>query len=78
MADRCRTAISLGWYPGVATVPADTAGLHTRCIGDANDGHTEHEGVGLPQFARYQRFHWFTGDRRCYETDRTDEVAWDA
>lgn len=76
MTDRCTTAISLGWYPhATAAVPAETRGLHTRCMLDADD-HREHIGKGLAEFD-YQRWHWFTGDRRCYQTDRTDEAAWE-
>lgn len=76
MTNRCRTAISLGWYPELAAPPENTSGIHTRCTRET-DGHIDHEGVGLPQFADYQRFHWFTGDRRCYETDRPDTEAWE-
>jgi hypothetical protein len=72
---RCKNAISLGWYPELATPPANTPGLHTRCSLD-DDGHTQHIGKGLPQFD-YQRWNWFTGDRRTYETDRADERAWE-
>jgi hypothetical protein len=40
------------------------------------DGHQEHQGKGLAEFD-YQRWHWFTGDRRAYETARTDDAAWE-
>jgi hypothetical protein len=76
MSDRCRSAISLGWYPGLITAPADTAGLHTRCSLDDGDGHQEHVGKGLAVYD-YQRWHWFTGDRRTYETDISNEHAWE-
>jgi len=42
-----------------------------------DDGHTTHIGKGLAQFD-YQRWQWFTGDRRTYETDKTNEHAWEA
>ena len=72
---RCATAISLGWYPELASLPSDTKGLHTRCMLDS-DGHTHHIGKGLPQFD-YQRWKWLSGDRRTYQTDRTDDAAWE-
>jgi hypothetical protein len=75
MPERCRSAISLGWYPGVPTPPADTSGLHTRCMLETV-AHDEHIGKGLAQFD-YQRFHWFTGDRRTYFTDISNEHAWE-
>lgn len=72
---RCRTAISLGWCPELRGIkPEDAPGIHTRCVLDLD--HDEHVGKGLPQFD-YQRFHWFTGDRRTYFTDRTDDAAWE-
>lgn len=73
---RCTVAISLGWYPGIRQSPATVPGIHTRCMLEDDDQHTEHIGKGLPQFD-YQRFQWFTGDRRTYETDRTDVAAWE-
>jgi hypothetical protein len=41
-----------------------------------DDGHTRHIGKGLPQFD-YQRWEWFTGDRRTYQTERTNNAAWE-
>jgi hypothetical protein len=38
--------------------------------------HDEHSGKGLAEFD-YQRWHWFTGDRRTYFTDRADDHAWE-
>lgn len=73
---RCRSAISMGWYPEVRTKQEDTRGLHTRCSLNTVPAHNEHIGKGLSQFD-YQRWHWFDGDRRLYETDRTDEHAWE-
>lgn len=73
--NRCPVAISMGWYPERSTSPPETRGLHTRCMLEA-DGHTEHQGKGLAEFD-YQRWQWFTGDRRAYETDRTDDRAWE-
>jgi hypothetical protein len=72
---RCKSSISLGWYPGVPGLPHSTKGLYTRCMLE-DDGHTEHVGKGLAQFD-YQRWTWFTGDRRTYESDRSDERAWE-
>jgi len=74
-SSRCRAAISLGWYPERNTLPAETSGLHTRCMLD-DDGHHGHQGKGLAQFD-YQRWNWFTDDRRMYQTDRDDEYAWE-
>lgn len=72
---RCRSTISLGWYPEVRTSPAETHGLHTRCaLEDAE--HDKHVGKGLAEFD-YQRWNWFTGDRRTYLSDRADERAWE-
>ena len=71
---RCRSAIALGWYPGVPTSPGETPGLHTRCSLE-DDGHTAHVGKGLAAYD-YQTWHWFMGDRRSYETNRGDERAW--
>jgi len=68
-------AISLGWYPEVVSSPSDTQGLHTRCMLDS-DGHTRHIGRGLPEF-EYQRWEWFSGDRRTYQTTRNDDMAWE-
>jgi hypothetical protein len=65
----------MGWYPERTTIPAETPGLHTRCSLE-DDGHKEHIGKGISQFD-YQRWHWFTGDRRLYESDRTDDHAWE-
>lgn len=49
--------------------------LHTRCMLD--NGHaTMHTARGLAQF-EYQRINWLPYDRRSYETDRTDESAWE-
>jgi hypothetical protein len=72
---RCPYAISLGWYPEVGTSPADSKGLHSRCLLE-DDGHQKHEAKGLAEFD-YQRWHWFTSDRRTYRTERTDDHAWE-
>jgi hypothetical protein len=74
-SSRCHRAISLGWYPEVRTTQSETAGLHSRCLLDEND-HIKHEAKGLAQFD-YQRWFWFEGDRRAYDTDREDEYAWE-
>jgi hypothetical protein len=73
---RCTNALSLGWHTGVGTLPAETHGLHTRCSLDADDGHDEHIGMGLAEF-EYQRWFWYTGDRRTYDSERDDERAWE-
>jgi hypothetical protein len=70
---RCRSTITLGW-----PLPKDlaaTPGLHTRCHLD-NDGHDRHEGKGLAEFD-FQRWTWFSGDRRTYNCARTDDRAWE-
>jgi len=72
---RCPYAISLGWHPAITTPPAQTAGLHSRCMLEP-DGHTKHAAKGLAQFD-YQRWYWFTNDRRTYTTERTDDAAWE-
>jgi hypothetical protein len=72
---RCPIAISLGWHPGVKTEPAETPGLHTRCMKE-DDGHYEHGGHGLAQF-EYQTLSWLNGDRRTYKTEREDIHAWE-
>lgn len=69
--ERCRWAIGFG--------PT----LHTRCARPAGHGvdnpadtETWHEAKGLAQFP-YQRIEWMPGDRREYESDRTDDHAWE-
>ena len=60
---RCPWAINFG------------GSLHTRCRWQV--GHESyHQGNGLEQF-EYQRIDWLPGDRREYETDRTEEHAWE-
>jgi len=59
----------------VTTPPRDTRGLHTRCA-LLDDGHVEHIGKGMAEFD-YQRWHWFSGDRREYTSDRSDTTAWE-
>lgn len=73
--DRCAIGISLGWHPGVPMAPSMTPGLHSRCMLE-DDGHQEHTAKGLAQFV-YQRWHWFSNDRRAYRTDRSDDAAWE-
>ena len=49
--------------------------LRTRCI--RQEGHAGmHEGPGLERFA-YQHISWLPGDRRQFQSSRTDEVAWE-
>jgi hypothetical protein len=72
---RCRSTIALGWYPEVGSTPEVTPGLHTRCSVQDED-HEMHEGKGLAEFD-YQRWQWFSGDRRCYQSDREDVRAWE-
>ncbi len=68
--ERCRWAIRFG------------VTLHTRCKREAGhgvDNHGDqlaHKGRGLEEFS-YQRVEWFPGDRREYETDRSDDFAWE-
>lgn len=62
--ERCRWAIKFGTT------------LTTRChLTDGHDG--MHEAKGLAEFS-YQRIQWLAGDRREFETDRTDIHAWEA
>lgn len=56
--------------------------LHTRCRLDArhntfsSTAMRQHEGRGLEHYPE-QAIHWLPGDRREYETDRTDEYSWE-
>lgn len=66
-AKRCRWAILFGLT------------LHTRCgkaAGHLERGDGAHEGRGLARFAD-QSVMWLPGDRREYETRRTDTHAWE-
>lgn len=74
-ANRCHNAISLGWFPERGTPPEQTEGLHTRCS-LPDDGHREHVGKGLAEYD-YQRWHWYTGDRRTYATEIDNDRAWE-
>jgi len=70
---RCTSAINLGWNTDLLTSPDSTPGIHTRCMLE-NNNHYEHEGKGL---LAYQRIHWFTGDRRTYQTYKEVDAAWE-
>jgi len=50
--------------------------LSTRCALPAGHAQEQHEGPGLASFP-YQRLSWEPGDRREYETTRTDDSAWE-
>lgn len=71
---RCPWAIEFGTRAHGPKGP-----MGTRCkleAGHVNDaGHVEHEGRGLPAY-RDQRIFWYAGDRREFETERTDDWAW--
>lgn len=67
--DRCPWAITFG------------VTLTTRCFLPAGHGvdnkmQLAHLGRGLIRFS-YQKIEWFPGDRREFETERTDDHAWE-
>lgn len=66
IAERCPWAIKWG------------VTLHTRCMlaPDHTSNGGMHQGRGLEQFS-YQRIEWLPGDRREYQSSRTDEYCWE-
>lgn len=50
--------------------------LATRCFYVRDHADAGHLGKGLREFD-YQRISWYRGDRREFETDRTDEYSWE-